>query len=183
MPGDHQWLLSLHSAVHALLVTTAKRCAHHHADLHHARLHLCSHRVKDWVRTASNLDAPEEDDLSHDEPPMSKRKGAQSRFGPGADAVVAVHLKPFSNKQHLPRKSKYFDASDDDDYEQDEEAPLTPGLQHVQSDRLTDGGGSEAASSFAGSMADGMSESGASGIDACGSAAGGHEDDLAVDTR
>jgi len=145
----------------------------------------CRDRVHDWVRQASHLDAPEEDG-SPDDPPSPRHKGRQHRTGhnhaiPEADAEVAVHVNIPGQRlkvgQLPPSKDKHTAMASEDE---SDDLPNRPSMIAYRSAEV----GSEAGSSFAGSMADGMGESGGSGIDPAESAlVAGHEDDLAVDTR
>lgn len=145
---------------------------------HALLLCCCSDRIKDWVRQASHLGNFDAD--SPDEPPSPKQR-QQSRFGlpHSEDGVgdVAVHFPGFGRSPAgKPKWAKADDVHSDDDASMDEGMPPMPG-------KRLDNAGSDAAESFVGSMADGMSDVG-SGIDSAVSArAMGHEEELAVDIR
>jgi hypothetical protein len=146
----------------------------------------CRDRIRDWVRQASNLDAYDEND-SPDESP--KRQSPQrSRLGqshPDADGEVHMripvhHASVGKDTFRAANKAMHSDDGSDEDG-----SPLAKGMPpRFAPDRRTSGGaGSEAGESFAGSMADGMSDAG-SGIESSVAAGGmGHDEELAVDMR
>lgn len=142
-------------------------------------MHICRDRIHDWVRQASHLERFDNEDPDE----ISPRQKQHSKFGHGrfnqdGDAEVAVHMPGLGKSPG--GKGKFADAYSDDDGG----APTMPsrGMPWLQG-RPSDGAGSDAAESFVGSMADGMSDIG-SGIDSAVSAgAMGHEEELAVDTR
>jgi hypothetical protein len=137
-----------------------------------------SGHIKDWVRQASHLDKYDADspDEAH-----SPKHTQQSHFGrlrsEDVDGDVAVQLPGFGRSPAgKPKWAKYDDVHSDDDASMDKGVPPMP-------DRYSDNAGSDAAQSFVGSMADGMSDAGSEIETAVSAGAMGHEEELAVDTR
>jgi hypothetical protein len=145
------------------------------------------------VRQASKLEYNEDDEDT--KPSSPHRKGQQqhhigSRLAaghslPSGDAVAAVHLHAPGHQgkgtHRSPTGKGKYDGADDEDEDASED--FGKGACISLPDRRTDDAGSDAASSFVGSMAHGMSDAG-SGIDSTVTAgAMGHDEDLAVDMR
>lgn len=145
--------------------------------------------MRDWVRQASTLDAPD-DDGSLDEAPRHQRAQhhvPHSHAMYGADGLVSVnpHTAGRGAKGQLqsPLKGKQLDEPDDGD-EEAGEAFYDKGSKHALVGKQLDKESSNGRSSMAGSNVDGMSESGCSGADPSASAGGmAHDEELAVDMR
>lgn len=159
-------------------------------------LMLCCDRVGNWVRQASKLEYDEDDDGDTGPSPPHRKAQQQHHAGPMHRLVtghslptgdaVAVHLHAPGHEGKGPHrpptgKGKYDGAEDDgsDDGSDD----YGKGARVSLPDRRTDDAGSNAASSFVGSMADGMSDAGSGMESTVTAGAMGHDEDLAVDMR
>jgi hypothetical protein len=139
------------------------------------------------VRQTSHLEPAEDDGINSDGPPSPKVK-QQHRLARGVVrqdgyCEVAVHIPGREGKgaHRSPTGKGKFEAGS----ECEDDAFLGPEKSVQSFDRRSEGAGSEGGASFVGSMADGMSEAGGSGIEPSSVTTGamGHEEDLAVDMR